>query len=59
MAESELDAALQQQLDEVASLRAADEGVNMVLLVSAQAEMESLRQQAAAQAGRAAELEAR
>lgn len=59
MKEEELDAAVQAQLAEVAALRAADEGVNMVLLAAAQAEMEALRAQAAEQAARAAGLEAR
>lgn len=57
--EGELEAALQAQLAEVAALRTADEGVNMVLLASAQFEMEALRARAAEQAARAADLESR
>lgn len=59
MKEAELEAAVQAQLAEVAALRTADEGVNMVLLAAAQAEMEALRAQAAEHAARAADLEAR
>ena len=57
--EEELETAVQAQLAEVAALRIADEGVNMVLLAAAQAEMEALRGQAAEQGARAADLEAR